>query len=101
MSVSKKISDDKKEFVIKVKGKFDFSYYEKFSECYADAPKEVELFILDFKDTIYIDSSALSMILLLKEHAEKKSSKVKIVNATANVKKLLELANFHKLFEVE
>lgn len=48
-----------------------------------------------------MDSSALGMILLLKDHAEKYSGKVIIRKPNEAVNKILEIAQFHRLLTIE
>jgi len=50
--------------------------------------------------TEYLDSSALGMLLLLREHAGGESSNIRISKASPEVKKILEVANFEKLFNI-
>lgn len=47
-----------------------------------------------------MDSSALGMILLLKEHADKLGGSIEVRGASGIVKKTLEIANFHTLFKI-
>jgi anti-anti-sigma factor len=55
---------------------------------------------VDLSGTDYLDSSALGMLLLLREHAGGEGSKIDIVNSSPDVKKILDVANFGKLFEI-
>ena len=45
-----------------------------------------------------MDSSALGMLLLLREHAGGDRASIKIVHCQPEVKKILTIANFHPLF---
>jgi anti-anti-sigma factor len=56
--------------------------------------------VVDLKDATYLDSSALGMLLLLRDHAGGDSSQVKIVNCNADVKKILSISNFEQLFTI-
>jgi len=61
---------------------------------------------LDFSDTTYIDSSALGMLLILREkvnpnHAAEKTTNIKLVNTNSEIFKILGLANFNMLFDIE
>lgn len=46
-------------------------------------------------------SSALGMLLLLREHAGDDKADVKIVRCRPEVKKILTIANFHHLFHLD
>ena len=48
-----------------------------------------------------MDSSALGMILLLKDHAEKSANKIVIQKPNETVNKILEIAQFHRLLTIE
>jgi anti-anti-sigma factor len=52
------------------------------------------------KEASYFDSSALGMLLLLRDHAGGDDSQIKIVNCNADVKKILTISNFDKLFSI-
>ena len=100
MSIETTKSDDGKKLIIKVSGKFDFSLHNEFRKSYKDEDVSAGVNV-DLKDVEYLDSSALGMLLLLKEHAESSSSSVKIINAGADIKDILHIASFDKLFKIE
>ncbi|MDH5517290.1 MAG: STAS domain-containing protein [Gammaproteobacteria bacterium] len=101
MSISVEKSDDGKKVVIKIDGRFDFSSHHEFRDAYRGATEAATIFILDMTSTEYMDSSALGMILLLKEHSGTLGGDIKIVNANAEVKNILQIANFDKLFSID
>lgn len=98
MSITASVSDDKKMVTIKVNGRFDFSLHNEFRKSYKDISVSSGQFVIDLKGTDYLDSSALGMLLLLKEHAESCSSKVKIINISNDIREILNIASFDKLF---
>lgn len=57
---------------------------------------EVEMSKLD-----YMDSSALGMLMLLNERAKAVNKSVVILNPSAAVSQVLEVANFGKIFNVK
>ena len=104
-------SADGKELIIKIKGRFDFSTHQEFRGAYEQAPNDMVTFVVDLKETTYLDSSALGMLLLpfednyriplrLRDHAGGDSSNVRIVNCNADVKKILAISNFEQLFTI-
>lgn len=101
MTVSKIISDSKSEVIISIADRFDFSLHQVFKDTYASATSAGMAFILDLSKTTYMDSSALGMILLLKEHAEKLSGSIVIRKPSPSVAKILDIAQFHKLMTIE
>ena len=58
-------------------------------------------FVVDMSQTTYLDSSALGMLLLFKEHAGDRASDITIRGSTPNVKKILDVSQFDKLFTIE
>lgn len=100
MSINNTVSDDGKKVTISVAGKFDFQLYDEFRSAYVDTQGAGIQYLVDLSGTDYLDSSALGMLLLLREHAGGEGSRIGIVNASVDVKKILDVANFGKLFEI-
>jgi HptB-dependent secretion and biofilm anti anti-sigma factor len=100
MSINSSVSDDGKTITIAVSGKFDFQLYDEFRTSYVNTQGSGLHYLVDLSGTDYLDSSALGMLLLLREHAGGEGSKIKISNASTDVKKILDVANFGKLFEI-
>lgn len=101
MPVSHDISDDGKVVTIFVEERFDFSLHQVFRDAYSDAEMSNGTFVLDLHATTYMDSSALGMILLLKDYAEASGSKIIIKNANESVYKVLYIAQFNRLMDIE
>ena len=53
------------------------------------------------KETSYLDSSALGMLLLLRDHAGGDNAKIKIINCNSDVRKILSISNFEQLFTID
>ena len=100
MSINMTVSDDDGKVTIAVTGKFDFQLYYEFRASYADTAGNGTEYVIDLTDTEYLDSSALGMLLLLREHAGGESSSIEITQASAEVRKILDVANFGKLFKL-
>jgi len=86
------------EVTISIKGRFDFNTHQEFREAYEEAPGDPTAYIIDMRDATYMDSSALGMLLLLRDHAGGDDSRVEIVNCNADLKKILTVSNFGQLF---
>jgi len=89
------------ELTIAVEGRFDFSAHQEFRDAYEDAQINVSQYIIDMSKATYLDSSALGMLLLLRDHAGGESANVKIIHCNADVKKILTISNFEQLFTIE
>lgn len=92
-------SEQGNTITIKVNGRFDFSAHQDFINSYRDVPKGDKSFVVDLASTDYMDSSAMGMLLQLREHANK-AAPIKLVNANANIQEILKIANFDKLFNL-
>ncbi len=101
MSIISSKSDDGKTLMLKVGGKFDFSMHNDFRKAYKDESISSGNYEIDLSGTDYLDSSALGMLLLLKEFAESQSSKVIIKNVAPEVRQILDIASFDKLFTIK
>lgn len=92
-------SPDAGGVVIKVGGRFDFSVHRDFREAYRHHSAG-ERYVVDLSATEYLDSSALGMLLLLREHAGGETARVELRGCCPEVRKLLEIARFHQLFHL-
>ena len=101
MSVVQEISHDGMTVQININGRFDFRLSQQFRNAYRQIPDhEGVTFHVDLKNTIYIDSSALGMMLLLREYAKCRGGSVIINSPSEQIDKLLKVANFEQLFVI-
>jgi anti-anti-sigma factor len=100
MSVVTQVSPDGHKLTISVKGRFDFGRHQEFRESYERLDKKPESIVVDLKEATYLDSSALGMLLLLRDHAGGDESDIRVVNSSSDVKKILAISNFDKLFDI-
>ena len=61
---------------------------------------EPEKYILNMEDIESIDSSALGMLLLLRNHAGGDEADIRIVNASPDIVKLMHTCKFDSLFNI-
>ena len=85
---------------IGISGRFDFSTHREFRATYADDAPGSQPYIVDLSATEYMDSSALGMLLLLRQHAGDDPSRVTLIGAGGVVRRVLEIANFGRLFRI-
>lgn len=86
---------------INISGRFDFSCHKEFREAYRNTPAgTANRFVINMSGTEYVDSSALGMLLLLREHAGSDESKVTLQGCRNDVKDILIVSNFDKLFTI-
>ncbi len=85
---------------IKIAGRFDFGAHKQFREVTDLITAEINKIEVDLSAADYLDSSALGMLLLLRDKVAGGQNRVELKGARADVKRILEIANFHKLFIV-
>lgn len=100
MSVKDYTARNGKELVLEIKGQFDFALHKPFRQAYR-GHNGVEVYRVDLAQAEYMDSSALGMLLLLREFAADQGAEVVLRNCSREVRKILEIANFQRLFRIE
>lgn len=101
MSITSQPSQDGRELVIHIQGRFDFSTHQAFRDAYQSVNVTPRRYVVDLKDATYLDSSALGMLLLLRDHAGGDDADIRLVNCNADVRKILSISNFEQLFKIE
>ena len=88
--------------VISISGRFVFDLHRDFRDAYeaANQRPETKGIQLNMSAVDYLDSSALGMMLLMRERAEMAGKKVVIKGVSPFVGAILKTANFEKLFEI-
>ena len=88
--------------VLRLRGRFDFNSHREFREAIdkaigqADA-KDVQV---DLDGVEYLDSSALGMLLMLRDRCKGANKTVSLTNCRGAVKQVLDIANFSRLFQI-
>ncbi|MFV2059454.1 MAG: STAS domain-containing protein [Gammaproteobacteria bacterium] len=100
MSVTTTMSDENNTLTITILGAFDFSIVHEFRESYSDMSNQKPNIVINLRDTIHIDSSALGMLLNLKRNVDASDKDIKLINVRPDVKKILQIAHFEKLFDI-
>lgn len=87
--------------VIRLSGRFDFNAHREFRDAVDQVlksePQEIQV---DFGAVDYLDSSALGMLLMLRDKARGGGKNVSLANCRGAVKQVIEIANFGKLFAI-
>ncbi|MEW5007808.1 MAG: STAS domain-containing protein [Cycloclasticus sp.] len=96
MSISSQTTDNK--LTISISGRFDFGIHKEFRSAIDSINKQTVHVFVDLRTTEYVDSSALGMLLLLKNKMNDHKDSISLINAKPDVKKILEIANFGQLF---
>ena len=100
MPLTTQISSDGKTITINISGRFDFNVHQEFRQAYEQARHADTKYVVNLAETEYMDSSALGMLLLLRERAGGDKADIEIVNCSPEIKKILTISNFHQLFKI-
>jgi anti-anti-sigma factor len=85
---------------IRLSGRFDFNSHRHFKQACEGPLTEAAVgeLVVDMAAVDYLDSSALGMLLILRDRGAAASKRVVIENCTGAVSDVLRIANFQKLF---
>ena len=89
MAITSTVSADGSQVTIYIQGRFDFSSHQEFRNAYEKLAKTPSRFRVDLQGTSYLDSSALGMLLLLKEKVVAANKTLALVNCRDAVKQVL------------
>lgn len=87
---------------VRLSGRFDFNAHRDFRAAYEPlmTDGEVRALTVDMGGVEYLDSSALGMLLMLRDKAAAANKSLTLSNVRGPVKQVLEIANFGKLFQI-
>ena len=88
---------------IQMTGRFDFNVQREFKEAYDSLINNSAVGVIDvnLSGVDYLDSSALGMLLMLRERSSAAGKSLKLSKPTPGVEQILEIATFAKLFTIE
>jgi len=102
MTLTTQVSNDGHIVTISINGRFDFNLYKDFRDAYETGLNKGNIkFIINLSQTEYMDSSALGMLLVLKERTGGDNSSIVLKNCNKEIKNILSISNFDKLFSIE
>ena len=81
--------------------RFDYEVMRGFRDAYRDITLPGMTYRVDFRHTRIMDSAALGMLLLLKEHADQHNGKVVLCNVLNSVAEVLKMSRFERIFDIE
>lgn len=89
--------------VLHLDGRFDFRSSISFR--HATRPlltaSEVDTLEVDFDHVSFVDSSALGLLLLLRAQAEENKKEVVISHSSPELRRVLSIAQFDRMFRIE
>lgn len=88
--------------VVKLAGRFDFNEHRSIKAVYEPVLQQagIKTLEIDLAGIEYLDSSALGMMMLLRERAQAAGKTVVLSNPNQTVAQILDIANFSKLFTI-
>ena len=101
MNLKTSKSTDGTTFIIHIEGKFDFNLVQAFRDSYAQVSDDISTVMVDLRETEYMDSSALGMLLNMKKYLGSSVTNVKISNCRPQIKKILQISRFDKKFDID
>jgi Anti-anti-sigma regulatory factor (antagonist of anti-sigma factor) len=101
MPLHRQFANDGKELIIAIKGKFDFGLVQEFRQAYNNVGDQQPTVFIDLRETEYLDSSALGMLLNMRKSLGKSVKSIHIINCRPEVRSILDISRFDKLFVIE
>lgn len=99
MAINTKLSQDGKTLTIRIDGRFDFGLQNEFRGSYESTTADE--YVVDMHNTEYMDSSALGMLLMMREHAGGSVAKITLKDCSKDIRTILSVANFQNLFHID
>lgn len=97
MTISSSTADG--QLTIKIGKKLDYNCIQEFRNSYTNN-KDQKNVTVDFSETEYIDSSALGMILNMRQDYGEVDGKICLSNCRSHLKKIFKISSFHKHFRI-
>jgi len=100
MQINSSTAGDK--VTIKLAGRFDFNDHRSIKSAYEPALQQAEVkrLEIDLAEIEYLDSSALGMLMLMRERVLAAGKTVVLSKPSKTVAQILDIANFSKLFTI-
>ncbi|MBF0125958.1 MAG: STAS domain-containing protein [Magnetococcales bacterium] len=84
---------------IHIVGSFDYKMRTEFRKAYADKPPGTP-FEIDFSRVSSVDSSALGMLLVLREQCGGDQANIALINCKPEIRHLFQISQFKDLFHL-
>ncbi len=93
---------DGQRAILRLSGRFEFSAHREFREAVDQVLRQggIDELVVDLMGLDYVDSSALGMLLMLRERAMGAKLGVVLAKPRGMVRQALDIAHFEKLFTI-
>lgn len=98
MSVVSQLDPSGEKVLIQISGRFDFSCHADFRKAITDAAETAHV-VVDLIQAEYMDSSALGLLLLLRQESGKTPLELQFAKNSV-IEKVLQSSNFARLFDL-
>ena len=99
MSLQKQMSPDNSTMTIRISGMFDLSIQGDFRGAY-ESGDSINKYVIDMRDTEYMDSAAFGMLLVFRDHVGGDDSNILIENVNDDIKKSFSMLQFDRMFKI-
>lgn len=101
MTVKFSVGSDAKEAIVSIAGRFDFGAHGEFRAALEKIRDGgFTKFTIDLGAVEDMDSAALGMLLLLRDNLGGDKANIQIVRSRPEIREMLSMANFSKLFRI-
>lgn len=101
MTIEFKENESANIATIIIKGSFNFDVNAEFRRALESSVESKRKIVVDMSMVDNIDSSALGMLLLLREQCAGRDSKIRIINCRQDICDVLKMANFQLMFDID
>ena len=101
MAVESIVDRHTSALTIRPEGRFDFTAQLESRGAYEQELANATSVHIDLKEVTYMDSSALGMLLLLREYVGEERADIRLVNSSGEIRNILQVSNFDQLFKIE
>lgn len=99
MSLKKHVSSDEKTVTITIDGMFDLSMQGDFRKAYEASGNSMR-YVIDLRNTDYMDSSAFGMLLVFKDYVGGDNADISIINTSEDIRRSFSMLQFDRIFSV-
>lgn len=92
-------SPDKATVTIQISDRFDFKLHREFRQAFSESSHPATKYVIDLGQTRYMDSSALGMLLTLREQAGNDRADIRIINCSPEIERIFSISNFGRMFK--
>lgn len=92
------VTDNHDVVTIQLTGRFDFRVIKDFQELLSREPRT---WVVDLSAVDYVDSSALGMLLLLRDRVRGDAQRVQLRGVHGQPREVLVMAKFDRMFKLE